>query len=91
MGVRKFATGAKPRWVMDRHPPLPRITRNLRQHPPLHLVVLVGRTGHDPVRGAPARGPKLFASRLVILVTSTSHSYRIEIVMIMTGMTRMTG
>jgi hypothetical protein len=51
LGVPKFAmnkipTVAKPRWVMDRHPALPRDTRILgdRQRPPLNLVVLVGPT-----------------------------------------------
>jgi hypothetical protein len=46
LGVPKLA---KPRWVMDRHPALPRDTRILRQRPPLNLVVLVGPTEHNPV------------------------------------------
>jgi len=67
VGVPKFArnkrpTVAKSRWVMDRHPALPRDTRILdsRQHPPLNLVVLVGPTGHNlvPVVEAPANALK---------------------------------
>jgi hypothetical protein len=51
VGVPKFATVAKPQWVMDRHPALARDTRIVRdrQLPPLNLVVLVGLTEHDPV------------------------------------------
>ena len=56
LGVPKFArnkrpTVAKPRWVIDRHPALPRHTRILgsRQHPPPNLVVLVGPTENNLV------------------------------------------
>ena len=58
LGAPKFATVAKLRWVMDRHPALPRDTRILgdRQRPSLNLVVLVGPTEHNriPVVEAPA-------------------------------------
>ena len=74
-GVPKFArnkipTVAKPRWVMNCHPALPRDTRMLgdRQHPPLNLVVLVGPTEHNlvPVVEAPANALKPLSQLLCV-------------------------
>jgi hypothetical protein len=74
-----MTTVAKPRWVMDRHPALPRDTRVLdsRQLPPLNLVVLVGPTEHNPVPivEAPANALKPLPQLLcVYLVACTALS-----------------